>query len=221
MKSIRNFMFNILCVCFLFNFVSCKKEEDIAKEWTTQYTIEEHVQRISARTEEKFASEIENGEIVNYEVEIVYCYSEKPKYFLVNLEYAEEVTITAEDMHLSDQEKERLADKLPLVTKYRHILGFISNDDYYTGFINYINGFKWGRSPWDYCGYKGYKKYYNFYSYAIALDGILTRIYSSTTYNPIGYNEYENFEKRTITEVEIAKAESEENDKPGILHKKY
>ena len=68
----------------------------------TKYTIEEHIQRISERTEEKFSWQIAEGIIADYTVDIIYAfYDDDPEYFLVELEYAEEFqgtcTIYVED----------------------------------------------------------------------------------------------------------------------------
>ena len=72
-------------------FAGCTSGGYTHPKFKTKYTEEEHVQRITARTEEIFAEEIESGEILNYEVEIVYAfYDNDPEYFLVELEYAEE-----------------------------------------------------------------------------------------------------------------------------------
>ena len=96
-KSVLFYCFLILQLCLL---VAC--DLDIGTrypgqtykhpDFVTAYTQEEHIQRISERTQTRFSKEIESGEIVNYTVEIVYAfYDNDPEYFLVNLEYAEEI----------------------------------------------------------------------------------------------------------------------------------
>ena len=140
-------------------------------DFVTQYTQEEHIQRISERTQTRFSKEIESGEIVNYTVEIVYAfYDNDPEYFLVNLEYAEEF------------EKYSYGGELEYKTKYKHFLGFIENDEYYTGLYCYggENGdamFIGGRNPYEVTGYGDAKKYYGANRFAVETENGLLKIF--------------------------------------------
>ena len=175
----------------------------------TEYTEEEHIARLSARTEERFASEIESGEIVDFEIEIVYAfYDNDPEYFLVTLEYAEEFFIAEEK-----------------ATKYKYTIGIIVQDEYrYCSLEGYINGFKDGPSPYHYLGYENAKKYYGGAKHAVATEEGVLLIYTSyenmnlpvglsTIYGDdegyhFGYaysKNYESFETRLVSEEETKK----------------
>lgn len=117
-------------------------------KFKTDYTIEEHIERISALTEENFSKELASGELVSYKVEIVYAYDEDPEYFLIELEYAQAWDKEYYDSY--DVEYVRYS------TRYRHLIGYIRSDKYWS-----LEGFKEGRSSYLYYGYADNKKYYN------------------------------------------------------------
>lgn len=123
-------------------------------DFETEYTLEEHMSRIATRTEEKFAEEIVNGEIVNYEVEIVYAfYDHDPEYFLVELEYAKEFEWNYPKAD---------GGFATCLTKYKHLIGYIIEDRYCVGLQDYDegDGFIGGRSSYELCGFSNSKKYY-------------------------------------------------------------
>lgn len=123
------------------------KDVYIHPKFKTDYTIEEHIKRISAKTERNFAEELANSELVSYNVEIVYAYDGDPEYFLIELEYAEEW----ESIYM-----ESGVTPISYSTKYRHLIGYIRSDKYFR-----IGDFREGRSSYRYYGYTDNKKYYN------------------------------------------------------------
>ena len=106
-------------------FVSCQNTiggySSIYEHPVYSSSYRKHVARITKRTEEVFAEEIASGEIVKYNVDIVYAFDEDPEYFLVELEYAEEW--------------ENDCDGQIYTTKYRHTIGYIKDDEYYLGAV--------------------------------------------------------------------------------------
>ena len=161
--------FFAICLAFLFAFacISCAGEKYIHPDFETEYTVEEHVERIRKRTEERYAEEIESGELVDFEVEIVYAfYDDDPEYFLVEFEYAEEFWVRYGDEKGTKYQ-----------TKYKHLIGFIQNDDYWLcAMINIYENY--GRSSFDVFGYSDAKKYYGHHIEAVALEnGKILQIY--------------------------------------------
>lgn len=147
-------------------------------DFVTQYTVEEHEQRIAERTEERFAWEIAKGVIVDYKVEIIYAfYDDDPEYFMVELEYAEERkdSYTCEDYTNSTF----YGKDIVYTTKYRHIIGYISNDNYMTGLYEYLDDFRDGRSSYAKAGYEYAKKYYGGGVHAVEKDGQKITVYES------------------------------------------
>ena len=166
-------------------------------DFITQYTQEEHIQRISERTQTRFSNEIESGEIVNYTVEIVYAfYDNDPEYFLVNLEYAEEF------------EKYSYGGELEYKTKYKHFLGFIEDDIYYTGINGYggKNGdamFIDGRNPYEVAGYANAKKYYGNFVFAVQLDNDFLQVFNMEISEKVEFfSKEEQWTQRIIPEME-------------------
>ena len=129
-------------------------------DFETNYTEEEHIQRISERTAKKFAEELENGTIISYDVEIVYAfYDNDPEYFLVNLEYAEEQNGSYQTKKEASLDPEK-GEFRRFNTKYKHLIGFIEKDIYYWSLMCYYKEFKYGRSCYELWGYEKAKKYY-------------------------------------------------------------
>lgn len=172
-KSVLFYCFLILQLCLL---VACDLDSGTRHpsqtykhpDFVTAYTEEEHIQRITERTQIRFSEKIESGAIVNYTVEIVYAfYDNDPEYFLVNLEYAEEIQRFYPTGNLKYQ------------TKHQHFLGYIENDEYYTGASSYggqdgDSMFIDGRSAYELAGYATAKKYYGSDVFAVETkDGLL------------------------------------------------
>lgn len=173
--------FFAICLAFLFAFacISCAGEKYIHPDFETEYTVEEHVERIRKRTEERYAEEIESGELVHFEVEIVYAfYDDDPEYFLVEFEYAEEtIPLIFKETHIPPTYETEI--KVFQYTKYKHLIGFIHRDKYYTGLYDYIRDPMEGRSIFDLCGYSNAKKYYGNGVQAVEIEnGEILRLFS-------------------------------------------
>ncbi len=139
-------------------------------EFQTAYTKEEHIQRIKAITEERFAKSLKSGRIVHIYVDIVHAfYDDDPEYFLVELEFAENFRYEYEhDEEMGAIEQEE---------RYQHVIGYIENDEYYCAQNkeNYgYSEFRIGKSAYTYYGYTDAKKYFGAGVQGVACtDGIL------------------------------------------------
>lgn len=208
----RSWLYQVLCLCLfgtiLFN--SCGPAPGAGNkhpDFQTEYTIEEHIGRIRARTEEHFVEEIEKGEIVNIEIEILYAfYDNDPEYFMVELEYAKE--FAGEYTYRDDYGIESL---VPYTTKYKHFIGFIENDEYYArvrAYTSYkdepIEKFVDGRNPYALCGFDDFKKYCNSQSYcAVQTDEGVLQIFESPYDCGVEFDmDEKRFERRIISEEE-------------------
>lgn len=169
------------------------KKNDYEPEWHEEYvsnlTEEQHLQNLVKITEEIFAEEIEEGEIVNYKVELVYAfYDNDPEYFLIELEFAEEFIGSTDGCYQCEVTKR----KHHYVSKYRHLIGYHNNDKYRYGVGNYCSGNRWafrpGQSPYTYLGYANEKKYYGAEMFGVEKDGKILCVYSSSSSNemPVG-----------------------------------
>ena len=157
--------------------------------YTSAYTVEEHIDRLIDYTENyHFYEEIENGEIVNYEVEVLYSFENHPKYYMIDIEYAEEKDFTARGF----------AD---CKSKYMHTVVQVIDDKYYFNEWSYF-WFLPGKNPYEYTGNDAGKKYFAEYVYAVEKDGERVQIYKETTTqrNPVGASEYEDFSQKVLTE---------------------
>ncbi len=176
-------------------------------DFQTEYTIEEHIDRIRARTEENFSKEIQVGKIVNIEIEILYAfYDSDPEYFMVELEYAKE--FAGEYTYRDDYWMET---PVSYTTKYKHFIGFIENDKYYArvrAYTSYsdepIDKFVDGRNPYALCGYDDLKKYANCQSYcAVQTDEGVLQIFTSPNSCRVEFDmDEKRFEQRIISEKE-------------------
>ena len=80
-----------LCAVCLFSGCTIRKGCNSPEnpEFETEYTIEEHIEMLSTRTEKRFTEEIANGEIISYSIDILYAiYDDAPEYFLVASRFA-------------------------------------------------------------------------------------------------------------------------------------
>ena len=168
----KRFLSIFVFILFSFAIFACSCECPPRKGWyehpdfVTKYTIEEHIQRITARTEERFQEDIENGFIVDIFVDIVYAfYDDDPEYFLVEIEYKEKIpndqlTGIAHDPPFPYGIGYDENDKICWIytDKITHFIGYIEDDRYRTGLI--YGYFHSSPSPYTVCGYKHEKKYY-------------------------------------------------------------
>lgn len=176
----------LACCLFILSFSACACRTNIDGGYThpvfkTKYTVEEHIERITARAQARFAEDIESGLVVDIFVDIVYAfYDDDPEYFLVEVEWKEE-----KEYEFSFYEKEK---NYTFVTKYIHLVGFIRNDVYVYGLMKCpygrrgeknIDTYMPGKSPYTICGYRDGKKYYGSGSFAVQTDEGLLRIYNA------------------------------------------
>ena len=150
-----------------FAFSSCWIETPPSAEpyvFSTNYTAEEHIQRIEERTADIFDADIYNDIVKDFTVDIVYSiYDNKPEYFVVEVEYTEYLFYP-----IRREESSILCE----ITHYKHIMGYIYKDDYYILEISYIWGgtegnivqdcMKIGQSPYSVFSDFTSKKYYGY-----------------------------------------------------------
>lgn len=148
--------------------------------FSTQYTEEEHIQRLKDRTEEMFWVDQINEVIKGFTVDIVYSIAENtPEYFVLEVEYTEHVPYTFNE-HTGN------------TTPYRHLMGYIYKDDYYVLEDSYIwygrdglrvkDCLKVGPSPYSAIGNPDGEKYYgrprseDYGVYCVETDGNMVQI---------------------------------------------
>lgn len=207
-KRSRAYLLLCLLGTMLLNSCMYKLGDYTHPNFQTEYTVEEHIERIRARTENNFFAEISKGEIVNMEIEILYAfYDNDPEYFMVELEYAKE--FAGEYTYRDDYGME---SPVLYTTKYKHFIGFIENDEYYArvrAYTSYkdeppIEKFVDGRNPYVLCGYDDSKKYCNSQSYcAVQTDEGILQIFESPYYCGVEFDmDEKRFEQRIISEKE-------------------
>ena len=163
----------ILCLLSCFNFASCNENQQQMQipKFTTQYTEQEHVQRIEQYFREylRKGHVINRGEIKDIYVEILYSYhTHDPEYALIEIEYTQPFSRSFD----KDGEKS-------YTTKYRHTYVRITNDNYYVACSEYSNSFetcKDGQSVYTVLGYKNNKKYFGDLWRSVEIDGQITDI---------------------------------------------
>ncbi len=206
------------CVFFL-GVSGCVKKETKPK-YTSAYTVEEHIERIEKRTEEKFARELRCDWLVDYKVDILYeLYTGYPKYFLVELEYAKEWG-KGTDIPCFDYYADRfftpddgwyMQPEEEYTTKYRHLIGIIENDGYKLCFKGYL-GFVDGRSAYTVCGYgKETKKYFGGWSQAIEEKEQIVQIFRGIWINVEFESKSDNFERVILTKEKQKEILREDN----------
>lgn len=196
---------NLDCLRLLFNCADCLPISCYYNPWkyykhpdfVTEYTEEEHIQRISERTQIRFSEKIESGAIVNYTVEIVYAfYDDDPEYFLVNLEYK------------YPWRSLDVSGNLIYETKYQHFLGYIENDEYYAGLTGYTGEygdsmFIDGRNAYEVIGYGTAKKYYGSDVFAVVTKDGLLQIFDMDNRSSVEFDAFETqWTQRIIPETE-------------------
>lgn len=144
-------------------------------EFKTEYSEEEHKQRILDVMVNTFGEPEDSQVIAGYEVEIIYSfYDNNPEYFLITIEYK---GTTASGKYYPND----IHEPAQYITNYRHLVGRIVEDTYthwhYGEFIT-------GRSPWDFLGYSEAKKYYGNDIFGVETeDGVLQIFDKTKTYN--------------------------------------
>lgn len=161
-----------ILICGVFSFVPQTKNDYRIRAYSTRFTEAEHIQRITARTVDIFEKELTNGTLVDYEVNTVYSfYDNAPRFFVVELEFAEEIYGSYRLSIVPHEKLERYK------TKYRHLLGYIRNDTYYIywnwGYSDdyVVDCFMNGRSPYKLSGYPKNKKYFGKGIFGVEKDG--------------------------------------------------
>ncbi len=130
--------------------------------FSTNYTAEEHIQRIEERTADIFDVDIVNEIVKGFTVDIVYSiYENKPEYFVVEVEYTGYFSYSLN------------YENYAYSTHYKHIMGYIYQDDYYVledsyAVVGHLAGLrvedymKIGQSPYSVFADFTSKKYYGY-----------------------------------------------------------
>lgn len=142
-------------------------------DFKTIYTKEEHIEKISAQTQELFAKELASGEIKNFFVDILYAFGDNdPEYFLIELELGVEVQTVSTNFPQT------------YTTSFAHVIGFIENDEYFIG-LKYYQTFRAGKSAYTYFNFGSSLKYYGGGVQAVEQNG---QIITLVTYNCLDYS---------------------------------
>lgn len=146
-----------------------------SSNFETTLSAEEHLHNIIKRTEEKFAKEILDGTITEYNAYTVYNFSNQPEYFLVELKYSQPKTYEYDELLVDkyitkdcamhgeteryDFEKSYDGNK-KFSSYYEHIFGYIENDKYLCDLWHYPRNAINGPSLWHTEGVLDKKLYY-------------------------------------------------------------
>lgn len=197
----------------------------VVATYSSQYTDEEHLERITQRTKEYLQYAIDEGSIVNYKVELIYAfYTRKPGLFMVEWEFAGEIEASYNNPYYDSNDSTSLKE-ISYKSKYAHMIGMISCDEYWFmrgkgGRQGGYSGFIVGRNPYDALGYGDYKKYYGDLQHAVEIDGKLFRIYGGGIEGnpPL---EYETSEKALAQYFLTEKDEKNINTRTENIGRKY
>ena len=82
--------------------------------------------------------------------------------------------------------------------KYQYIIGYIEDEEYRIGLVEFSGEFADGRNPYEFLGYANEKKYYGEREYAVEIDGKLLRIFGkrSSTGVPAEFETEEYYTKQ-------------------------
>ena len=105
-------------VLVLLYFLSQPHDMPKRKPFETQYTIGEHIERISLETEKRFTEFINSDDFHSYSVEILYSFAGYPEFFMVEFAYQGNVQLGID-----------VSDRI----FYNYTIGFIEYDEYYIG----------------------------------------------------------------------------------------
>ena len=164
-------LFSLLMCGSIFLLYSCEEWGQGRKyehpPFSTQYTVEEHIERISDITDELLVTAEVIGEIIDYKVEIVYSYDKDlPQLFMVQYEYAEEFKY----FYRSGRGEAR-----GYISKFEFVIGYIENDEYKLGLKYGCLGFMCGKNPYqvyeEITGETVGKKYYGSTHFGIEKEG--------------------------------------------------
>ena len=144
----------------------------IHPDFHTEYTTEQHIERIKERTEKIFKKEILKTEIANIYVDIVHAfYDDDPEYFLIEIEFYSEISGSYTNPY-------NFNEQIEYTTKYQHVIGFIKDDQYYVGLNDYSGNyasckgnFHSGESSYRAFGQPFGKKYYGCQTQGIYMEG--------------------------------------------------
>lgn len=144
----RNIPIWMICAVLLVFFAAGCSEENVDGEYkhspfVTEYSAEEHLEKIRAITEERLKAPIAYGLCEILSVDTVYAFDDKPEYFLVEIAIA----------------KNGFIDEPYSALEIKHIIGYIENDCYSTGLYDYA-GFRNGPSVYRKNGVSDARKYY-------------------------------------------------------------
>ncbi len=218
MKRIISFVLALMSTLCCF---ACQPDED-PQPFVSQYTIEEHIERIRNITEYALRYEIEKGHVKDIYIDVLYQFDgSTPRQFLVEFEFCgDECKEVAHQIALIHSNK-FTCTHLGYDTKrtheslFRYFIVLVHNDTYVmdsvAGSTNGRFGF-FGKSIYTELGYKDSKKYYADGHYGVLTDeGILQILkireryccYSCQT-NQLGKDKID-FEQKILSEEDCLK----------------
>ena len=185
---LKKLLISLISICLnitvCLNLFACNSPQNQSQTFTTKYTEQQHIQKLTQITESRLSNRFESGEIVGCSVQIVYSfYTSDPEYAIIELEYAEpfESSVNVSRMGKSQYGSlQSVEQEIEYLTKYQHTLIHIHQDRYYqfTGYYKHLHkSYMDGRSPYQVLGYGNNKKYFGCGLFAVDIDGQIVDLY--------------------------------------------
>lgn len=178
MKKSRFLVIILAMIFFCLTLVSCGGQPTVITDYKTQYSEEEHIQRISEQVEERFYNDLQSGEIVNYQVELIHSFiSDDPRFFMLQFEYAEEFEREYKNPAYHYSSASDLPKTITRRMKHRYIIGYIQDEEYRVGLAGFCAILQDGKNPYEVFGHNNAKKYFGRGVYAVEIEGKRLRIF--------------------------------------------
>ena len=90
----KKLLISLISICLsitvCLNLFACNSQKNQSQTFTTKYTEQQHIQKLTQITQSRLSNRFESGELVGCSVQIVYSfYTSDPEYAIIELEYAE------------------------------------------------------------------------------------------------------------------------------------
>lgn len=124
-------------------------------------SVDEHIERLTTQTKNNFANELNDGTIVDFKVDLMYDCDDKPRFFIVELEYKDPILL---EYSCYTPDGSTISHCTKLETNYVYFLGRITLFGF--KYIRYYGNF-YAMSPFSNTENFDKKKYFLNFTYAI------------------------------------------------------